>query len=54
MATLNDALFAFHNDLSNQGLLGDTLVLSFSEFRRISEIEQRHRPWGRVGDAGDG
>lgn len=38
MATLNDALFAFYTDLTNQGLLGDTLVLSFSEFgRRISE-----------------
>jgi uncharacterized protein (DUF1501 family) len=38
MATLNDALFAFYTDLTNQALLGDTLVLSFSEFgRRISE-----------------
>lgn len=38
MATLNDSLFAFYQDLTNQGLLGDTLVLSFSEFgRRISE-----------------
>ena len=38
MATLNDALFAFYNDLQNQGLLGDTLVLQFSEFgRRITE-----------------
>jgi uncharacterized protein (DUF1501 family) len=38
MATLNDALLAFHNDLKNQGLLDDTLMLSFSEFgRRISE-----------------
>lgn len=38
MATVNDALFAFYTDLTNQGLLGDTLVLSFSEFgRRISE-----------------
>ncbi len=38
MGTLNDALFAFYNDLNNQGLLGDTLVLTFSEFgRRISE-----------------
>jgi uncharacterized protein (DUF1501 family) len=38
MATLNDALLAFHNDLRNQGLLDDTLVLSFSEFgRRINE-----------------
>jgi uncharacterized protein (DUF1501 family) len=38
MGTLNDALFAFYTDLGNQGLLGDTLVLSYSEFgRRISE-----------------
>lgn len=38
MMTLNDALLAFHNDLKNQGLLDDTLVLSFSEFgRRINE-----------------
>jgi len=38
MATLNDAVFAFYTDLRNQGLLEDTLVLSFSEFgRRISE-----------------
>jgi uncharacterized protein (DUF1501 family) len=38
MATLNDSLLAFYTDLKNQGLLEDTLVLSFSEFgRRISE-----------------
>lgn len=38
MTTLNDGLFAFYTDLNNQGLLGNTLVLSFSEFgRRISE-----------------
>jgi uncharacterized protein (DUF1501 family) len=38
MGTLNDGLIAFYNDLNNQGLLGDTLILSFSEFgRRISE-----------------
>jgi uncharacterized protein (DUF1501 family) len=38
MATLNDGLFAFYSDLLNQGLLDDTLVLSFSEFgRRITE-----------------
>lgn len=38
MATLNDGLLAFYNDLKSQGLLEDTLVLSFSEFgRRISE-----------------
>jgi uncharacterized protein (DUF1501 family) len=38
MGTLNDGLTAFYNDLNNQGLLQDTLVLTFSEFgRRISE-----------------
>ena len=38
MATINDALLAFHNDLRAQGLLDDTLVVSFSEFgRRINE-----------------
>lgn len=38
MGTLNDGLTAFYNDLNNQGLLADTLVLTFSEFgRRISE-----------------
>ena len=38
MATLNDGLLAFYNDLTRQGLFGDTLVLQFSEFgRRINE-----------------
>jgi uncharacterized protein (DUF1501 family) len=38
MNTLDGALLAFHDDLQNQGLLGDTLVLQFSEFgRRITE-----------------
>jgi uncharacterized protein (DUF1501 family) len=38
MATLNDGLTAFYNDLRNTGLINDTLVLSFSEFgRRVSE-----------------
>ena len=38
MGTLNDGLTAFYLDLKNQGLLDDTLLLSFSEFgRRISE-----------------
>lgn len=38
MGTLNDGLLAFYNDLRNQGLLDDTLVMTFSEFgRRISE-----------------
>jgi len=38
MATLNDGLLAFYNDLRNEGLLQDTLLVTFSEFgRRISE-----------------
>lgn len=38
MVTLNDGLTAFYNDLKNQGLLNQSLLLSFSEFgRRISE-----------------
>jgi uncharacterized protein (DUF1501 family) len=38
MATLDDALFAFYSDLRNQGLLDDTLLITFSEFgRRITE-----------------
>ena len=34
MTTLNDGLTAFYQDLSNQGLLNETLVLQFSEFGR--------------------
>ena len=38
MGTVNDSLAAFYVDLSNQGLIGSTLVIVFSEFgRRISE-----------------
>jgi len=38
MGSLNDGLLAFYNDIRNQGLLGDTLLLTFSEFgRRINE-----------------
>jgi uncharacterized protein (DUF1501 family) len=38
MGTLNDGLLAFYNDLANQGLLDETLLVSFSEFgRRITE-----------------
>ena len=38
MATLNDGLLAFYQDLSNLGLMNDTLVLQFSEFgRRVIE-----------------
>jgi uncharacterized protein (DUF1501 family) len=38
MASLNDGLLAFYNDLINQGLLSQSLILQFSEFgRRITE-----------------
>ena len=38
MTTVGDGILAFYNDLQNQALLGDTLMLQFSEFgRRISE-----------------
>ena len=38
MVSLNDGLTALHDDLRNQGLLNNTLLLSFSEFgRRVSE-----------------
>jgi uncharacterized protein (DUF1501 family) len=38
MGTLNDGLFAFYTDLRNQGMLDDTLIVSFSEFgRRVTE-----------------
>ncbi|HEY1307032.1 MAG TPA: DUF1501 domain-containing protein [Vicinamibacterales bacterium] len=38
MGTYNDGLIAFYTDLKNQGLLGDTLIIQFSEFgRRITE-----------------
>jgi uncharacterized protein (DUF1501 family) len=38
MGTLNDGLLAFYTDVRNQGLLADTLLMTFSEFgRRITE-----------------
>lgn len=38
MGTLGDGLATFYTDLKNQGLLGDTLIIQFSEFgRRITE-----------------
>jgi uncharacterized protein (DUF1501 family) len=38
MTDLNDSLAAFYTDLNNQGLMGDTLIVAFSEFgRRVSE-----------------
>jgi uncharacterized protein (DUF1501 family) len=50
MATLNDGIFAFYNDLRNQGLLNDTLLLQFSEFsRRISENGSQGTDHGAAG-----
>lgn len=50
MATLDGALLAFSNDLLNQGLLGDTLVLQFSEFsRRIDENASQGTDHGAAG-----
>jgi uncharacterized protein (DUF1501 family) len=38
MGMYGDGVAAFYTDLKNQGLLGDTLIMQFSEFgRRISE-----------------
>jgi uncharacterized protein (DUF1501 family) len=42
MATLDDGLSAFYNDMRASGLINNTLVLSFSEFgRRITENGSR-------------
>ena len=50
MGTLNDGVFAFYQDLQNQGLLSDTLVLQFSEFgRRISENGSQGTDHGAAG-----
>jgi uncharacterized protein (DUF1501 family) len=38
MKTVDDAVLAFYQDMSNQGLMGSTTILEFSEFaRRITE-----------------
>lgn len=50
MATIDGALSAFYTDLVNQGLLGDTLVLQFSEFsRRIDENGSQGTDHGAAG-----
>jgi uncharacterized protein (DUF1501 family) len=50
MGTLNDGVFAFYQDLQNQGLLSDTLILQFSEFgRRISENGSEGTDHGAAG-----
>ena len=50
MGTLNDGIKAFYDDLRNQGLLGDTLVLQFSEFaRRVGENGSQGTDHGAAG-----
>jgi uncharacterized protein (DUF1501 family) len=50
MATLDDAVAAFCADLQNQGLLGSTLVLQYSEFgRRIPENGSQGTDHGAAG-----
>jgi uncharacterized protein (DUF1501 family) len=50
MGTLNDGVFAFYQDLQNQGLLNDTLILQFSEFgRRITENGSQGTDHGAAG-----
>lgn len=50
MATIDGALSAFYQDLLNQGLLGDTLLLQFSEFgRRIEENGSQGTDHGAAG-----
>jgi uncharacterized protein (DUF1501 family) len=50
MNTINNALTLFYTDLRNQGLLGDTLILQFSEFgRRITENGSQGTDHGAAG-----
>ena len=50
MATVDDSVAAFYQDLSNQSLLGSTLVVVFSEFgRRISENGSQGTDHGAAG-----
>ena len=50
MSTMSDAVRAFYMDLRNQGLLGDTLILQFSEFgRRIAENGSQGTDHGAAG-----
>jgi uncharacterized protein (DUF1501 family) len=50
MGTLNDGVFAFYQDLRNQGLLNDTLILQFSEFgRRVNENGSQGTDHGAAG-----
>ena len=50
MGTINTAITTFYNDIRNQGLLGDTIILQFSEFgRRITENGSQGTDHGAAG-----
>ncbi len=50
MATMNNGLIAFYNDLKNQGMLDSTMVIVFSEFgRRITENGSNGTDHGAAG-----
>jgi uncharacterized protein (DUF1501 family) len=50
MGVINTSLTTFYNDLRNQGLLGDTVILQFSEFgRRITENGSQGTDHGAAG-----
>ncbi len=50
MATVNNGVISFYNDLKNQGLLDSTMVLVFSEFgRRITENGSNGTDHGAAG-----
>jgi uncharacterized protein (DUF1501 family) len=50
MSIVSDSVRAFYLDLRNQGLLGDTLILEFSEFgRRIQENGSQGTDHGAAG-----
>jgi uncharacterized protein (DUF1501 family) len=50
MGTINTAITTFYTDLRNQGLLGDTIILQFSEFgRRITENGSQGTDHGAAG-----
>jgi uncharacterized protein (DUF1501 family) len=50
MSTVGDSMQAFYTDLRNQGLFGDTMLLTFSEFsRRITENGSQGTDHGAAG-----
>jgi uncharacterized protein (DUF1501 family) len=50
MGTYGDAVRTFYDDLRHQGLLGETMILQFSEFgRRISENGSQGTDHGAAG-----